>query len=96
MMATFERHDVLICPQVTVPPFPIGVSDTAEVDGVTVPMLATLAYSLLINATGNPSLVIPATVADGLPIGVQLMAPQETVLLQVAAQLERAGAWPTM
>lgn len=73
MMATFERHDVLICPQVTVPPFPIGVSATANLDGEPVPMLATLAYSLLVNGTGNPSLVIPATVTDGLPIGVQLV-----------------------
>jgi Asp-tRNA(Asn)/Glu-tRNA(Gln) amidotransferase A subunit family amidase len=27
----------------------------------------------LVNGTGNPSLVIPATVTDGLPIGVQLV-----------------------
>ena len=73
MMAAFEDHDVVICPQVTVPPFPIGVSDTADVDGTAVPILATLAYSLLVNGTGNPSLVLPATIADGLPIGVQLV-----------------------
>ena len=73
MMAAFEHHDVLVCPQVTVPPYPIGVSDTADLDGEAVPMLATLAYSLLVNATGNPSLAIPALVAGGLPIGVQLI-----------------------
>jgi amidase len=28
-----------------------------------------------------------------LPIGVQLMAPEETVLLQLAAQLEEAAPW---
>ncbi|TRW87950.1 hypothetical protein FK535_05840 [Mycolicibacterium sp. 018/SC-01/001] len=31
--------------------------------------------------------------ADGLPIGVQLMAPDEAVLLALAAQLETAIPW---
>ena len=31
--------------------------------------------------------------ADGLPIGVQLMAPDETILLKLAAQLEAAVPW---
>jgi amidase len=45
------------------------------------------------NVSGFAAISLPlAATADGLPIGVQLMAPQETVLLKVAAQLERAGA----
>ncbi len=32
---------------------------------------------------------------DGLPIGVQLMAPDETILLSLAGQLERAAPWAT-
>ena len=31
--------------------------------------------------------------SDGLPIGVQLMAPDEAILLQLAAQLEMAAPW---
>jgi amidase len=31
--------------------------------------------------------------SDGLPIGVQLVAPDETILLQLAAQLETAIPW---
>jgi len=31
--------------------------------------------------------------SDGLPIGVQLMAPDETILLQLAAQLETTAPW---
>ncbi len=97
MMASLEAYDVLLCPQVTVPAFPIGVSDTAEVDGETVPLLATLGYSLLVNATGNPSLVIPATVTDGLPIGVQLvgrMWDEPTLFALARPLLEELGGVP--
>ncbi len=38
------------------------------------------------------SLPLGAT-EDGLPIGVQLMAPDETILLKLAAQLEAAVPW---
>jgi amidase len=44
------------------------------------------------NVSGFAAVSLPlGTTPDGLPIGVQLMAPEETVLLQLAAQLERAG-----
>lgn len=44
--------------------------------------------------TGWAAISLPlATTEDGLPIGVQLMAPEETVLLRLAAQLEQAQPW---
>jgi amidase len=48
------------------------------------------------NVSGQPALSLPlAWSADGLPIGVQLAGRpfEETRLLQVAAQLERALPW---
>jgi amidase len=54
---------------------------------------ATTGWTVMANVSGFAALSLPmANSSDGLPIGVQLMAPQETVLLQLAAQLERAGA----
>jgi amidase len=54
---------------------------------------ATTGWTPMANVSGFASMSLPLhTTHEGLPIGVQLMAPQETVLLQVAAQLERAGA----
>jgi amidase len=55
----------------------------------------------LANVTGWAAISLPVAVtSDGLPIGVQLMAPDETILLQLAAQLETAMPWlqrrPTM
>jgi amidase len=46
------------------------------------------------NVTGWAAISLPLGVTPaGLPIGVQLMAPDETILLQLAAQLEAAAPW---
>ncbi|MGK2932299.1 MAG: amidase [Solirubrobacterales bacterium] len=48
------------------------------------------------NATGQPAISIPIeTSAEGMPIGIQLVAPlwREDLLLQVAAQVEEAHPW---
>lgn len=48
------------------------------------------------NATGQPAISLPLGWSEeGLPIGVQLVAPlgREDILLQVASQLEEAHPW---
>jgi aspartyl-tRNA(Asn)/glutamyl-tRNA(Gln) amidotransferase subunit A len=89
MMTCFEHHDVLICPQATVPAFPIGTTGTVAVDEGEVPLVAVLAYSLLTNATGNPALAIPTGLAGGLPIGIQLVGRMwdESTLFTLARPL---------
>ncbi len=54
------------------------------------------AYTSLFNQTGQPAISVPLhQTADGLPIGVQLVAAfgREDLLLQVASQLEAALPW---
>jgi amidase len=48
------------------------------------------------NLTGLPALVAPAGLADGLPVGVQLVGPlwSELRLLEIADALERDGILP--
>jgi len=54
---------------------------------------ATTGWTAMANVSGFAAISLPLHAThDGLPIGIQLMAPQETGLLQLAAQLERAGA----
>jgi aspartyl-tRNA(Asn)/glutamyl-tRNA(Gln) amidotransferase subunit A len=73
MMECFGRYDVLLAPQLGVPGLRIGTTTEVEIDGTRTPMIATIGYSVLTNATGNPALVLPTGVDGGLPIGVQLI-----------------------
>ena len=55
---------------------------------------ATTGWTSLANVTGWAAISHPlGATSDGLPIGVQLMAPDETILFQLAAQLEVAAPW---
>jgi amidase len=97
--AWFEQgHDLLLTPTTGEPAPPLGTFDDSGPD----PMAAierarkTAIFNALFNATGHPAISVPLYETDeGLPTGVQLVAPQgrEDVLLRVAAQLEQALPW---
>jgi aspartyl-tRNA(Asn)/glutamyl-tRNA(Gln) amidotransferase subunit A len=51
-------------------------------------------YTIPSNLTGDPAMSVPfGTGIDGLPVGVQILAPAlgEPAMLQVAAELERSA-----
>ncbi|MGI9077876.1 MAG: amidase [Gemmatimonadaceae bacterium] len=52
-------------------------------------------YTVPYSFTGQPAVSLPAAWADGMPIGIQLVADRgcEDVLLRVASQLEEARPW---
>ncbi len=54
-------------------------------------------YTITANLAGIPALSMPAGFVDGLPVGVQLMAPyfQEARLLNVAHQYQQVSDWHT-
>ena len=69
---------------------------TKIVDDMVDDNLGWVPYTQLANLTGRPAISLPLHwTADGLPLGVQFVAPLagESLLLRLAAQLERALPW---
>jgi amidase len=94
----FAGHDVLITPTMACTPYPLGVLDMSsdDVEGFYEALLRSIAFTSLFNASGNPAMSVPlAWSRDGLPIGVQFVAPfgDEALLFRLAAQLEAARPW---
>jgi Asp-tRNA(Asn)/Glu-tRNA(Gln) amidotransferase A subunit family amidase len=52
-----------------------------------------LASSSVANAIGWAAITLPLGEVEGLPVGVQMLALDETILLRLSAQLEQALPW---
>jgi amidase len=91
----FESADVLLCPTLNVlPPRPGSLSASrGTVDAFFDVEFAATGWTAVANATGWAAISLPVGEVDGLPVGVQLLAPDEAVLLRVAAQLELTLPW---
>ena len=94
--AGMAGYDALLVPTLLTPPPPYALLDQPR--GTTRAFFdvefATTGWTSLANVTGWAAISLPlGSTDDGLPIGVQLMAPDETILLQLAAQLEAAAPW---
>jgi amidase len=96
--AWWEDHDVLVLPTIPVLPTPLGAFDSPPdnpLGGLAMSTTVVL-YTAPFNITGQPAISLPMHwSADGLPVGVQLVAAygREDLLFQVAAQLEEAAPW---
>jgi amidase len=91
----FADADVVLAPTLnTLPPPPGSLSvSRGTVDAFFDVEFATTGWTALANATGWAAISLPLGEVDGLPVGVQLLAPDETPLLALAAQLEQAMPW---
>jgi len=92
-----DGFDLLLTPTLTLPPAALGYfSPTPDPLLCAARASAMAAFTMPFNATGQPGVSLPLHwTADGLPIGVQLVAAygREDLLLRVAAQLEQAQPW---
>jgi amidase len=91
-------HDLLLTPTMGEVPPPLGSFDDSGPEPLQTIYRGekTAAFTALVNATGMPAISLPlARSEDGLPIGVQLIAPlgREDLLVRVASQLEEAHPW---
>jgi len=86
-------HDLLLTPVLATPPPPIGYLSGPE-GGMRVREV--LQFTAQFNVSGQPAISLPLYWnADGLPVGVQLVAAygREDLLVRIAAQLEAAQPW---
>ena len=86
--AAYERFDVLLAPTSPTVAFRFG-----ERTGNPLAMYLSDVCTVASNLAGHPAMSVPfGTGADGLPVGVQVMAPAlgEAVMFRAAAALERA------
>jgi len=94
MREFFGDHDLLVLPTAQVPPFPADQEFPAEINGTPLEgYLDWMRACYLITVTGCPAMSLPfGRTADGLPVGLQLVAPHgaDRFLLEVAAALESA------
>jgi len=86
----FEKYDALITPTSPTIPFKIG----EKVDNP-LQMYLSDVCTLPINIAGVPAISIPAGFADGLPIGMQIIAKPfaEETILKIAYAYQQATEW---
>jgi Asp-tRNA(Asn)/Glu-tRNA(Gln) amidotransferase A subunit family amidase len=94
----FTRYDILLTPTMACTPYPLGVLDmsTDDLERFYDALLRSIAFTSLFNSSGNPAMSVPlAWSREGLPIGVQFVAPfgDEARLFRLGAQLESAQPW---
>ncbi len=94
MRRFFTTYDVLVLPVSQVPPFPADQEFPTAINGrPTETYLDWMRSAYFISVTGCPALSVPAgSTRDGLPVGVQIVAPHgaDRRLLEVAAAFEAA------
>jgi amidase len=85
----YQQYPVLLCPVWCQPAFPHGF-DIASLDSA-IATLELMRSVLPANLLGTPAAVVPAGMADGLPVGVQVMGGKYTELrcLAVAEAIEQ-------
>ena len=87
-----EGNDLLVTPTMAEAAPPIGELKGADVERI----VRLVPYTAPYNVSGQPAIALPLHwTADGLPVGIQLVAAYggEDVLLRLAAQLEAAAPW---
>lgn len=93
LAALFERADFLLTPAAAALPWPRQQTHPPRIDGREVGPRGHALFTAFANAAGLPAVALPCGFADGLPVGLQLVAPEgcDNELLALAKQFEAAA-----
>ena len=88
----FQRVDAIVSPTSPVPAFPLG----AHSDPLSMYLLDVL--TVPVNLAGLPGVSVPCGLVDGLPVGLQVVAPRflDARALRVAHAYEQAESWRSL
>jgi Asp-tRNA(Asn)/Glu-tRNA(Gln) amidotransferase A subunit family amidase len=94
----FREFDLLLAPSMQVPAFPVGQGAPSEVEGRKCdPLFEDWCNMIYVaNLTGQPSLSVPiGRTADGLPLGMQIIARrfEDHLALRAGAVWQRLAPW---
>jgi amidase len=95
--AYFQHHDLLACPTVAVPPYPVSERFPTSIDGEALTSYIDWMYlTFVLTLTGCPAISVPVGLTrDGRPVGLQLLGrPRgDHDLLAAARLLEQEIGW---
>ncbi|HUN51527.1 MAG TPA: amidase family protein [Candidatus Sulfotelmatobacter sp.] len=90
----FDDYDLLVCPTVAVPPFPVEQRFPTEIAGEKLTTYIDWMFlTFVVTLTGCPAISLPCGLTrEGLPVGIQLVGRPhgDAELLGAALMLERA------
>jgi Asp-tRNA(Asn)/Glu-tRNA(Gln) amidotransferase A subunit family amidase len=94
----FTEFDLLLAPSMQVPAFPVGLGGPPEIEGRKCdPLFEDWCNMMYVaNLTGQPSLSVPiGRSADGLPLGMQIIARrfEDHLALRAGAVWQRLAQW---
>ena len=95
----FDQVDVLLTPTLCQPTPELGYLDAQRPELMYERATQYSGWTTTFNVTGMPAMSLPlAADSTGLPLGVHVVADhaQESLLLSLAGQVERAAPWPAL
>jgi len=94
--AILRDVDLIVTPMSSMPPFAAEGPMPTEIEGVEVHGGMSVVLAMLANLANLPAISLPAGLVDGVPVGLQVIAPRfrEDLLLAAAARYEFRRPWP--
>jgi aspartyl-tRNA(Asn)/glutamyl-tRNA(Gln) amidotransferase subunit A len=92
----FTDYDLLLTPTMSAPPPPVKVEAHEEIAGRKVTRLGWLAFTFPLSLIGYPAASVPCGwTREGLPVGLQIVAPRlaDALVLRAAAAFEAMAPW---